>query len=87
MYIFLYMLYIIDIISVDQIYIQYVGVYTVYVQYACQTTDTFCYRRLEKDFEITLIEKTDSSDPTKRKDFWIRALGTMAPKALNVALF
>ena len=102
-----------------QIYIQYVGVYTVSTQYVGQTTDKFhyqwnnykaCYHRayrgaevpqkhlhehfmggnhqgLEKDVEITLTEKTDPSDPTKSEDFWICALGTMAPKGLNVALF
>ena len=45
------------------------------------------HQGLEKDVEITLIDKTDTSDPTKREDFWIRTLGTMAPKGLNMALF
>ena len=45
------------------------------------------HQGLEKDVEITLTEKTDPSDPTKSEDFWICALGTMAPKGLNVALF
>ena len=45
------------------------------------------HQSLEKDVEITLIEKTNPSDPTKHEDFWICALGTMAPKGLNVALF
>ena len=45
------------------------------------------HQSLEKDVEITLIDKTDPSDPTKREDFWIRKLGTMAPKGLNMELF
>ena len=44
-------------------------------------------RGLEKDVEITLIDKTDPSDPTKREDFWIRTLGTTAPKRLDMTLF
>ena len=44
------------------------------------------HQDLEKDIEITLIDKTDPFDPTKREDFWIRTLGTMAPKGLNMAL-
>ena len=45
------------------------------------------YQGLEKDVEIMLIDKTDPSDPTKREDFWIRTLGTMAPKRLVMAWF
>ena len=45
------------------------------------------HQGLEKDVEITLIEKTNPSDPTKRKDFWICASGSTATKGLNVALF
>ena len=45
------------------------------------------HQSLEKDIEITLTDKTDPSDPTKREDFWIHTLGTMAPKGLNMALF
>ena len=45
------------------------------------------HQGLENNVEITLIDKTDPSDPTRREDFWIRTLGTMAPKALNMAWF
>ena len=30
---------------------------------------------------------SDPSDPTKCEDFWIRTLGSMALKGLNMALF
>ena len=33
---------------------------------------------------ITLIEKTDGSDPTKREHFWMHTLKTLAPYGLNV---
>ena len=33
---------------------------------------------------ITLIDKTDSSNPTKRENFWMRTLKTFAPYGLNV---
>ena len=45
------------------------------------------HQGLEKDVEITLIDKTDPSDPTKREDFLIHTLGTMTPKELNMVLF
>ena len=39
---------------------------------------------LVKDCEITLIDKTDSSDPTRREFFWIRLLKTYYPLGLNI---
>ena len=36
------------------------------------------------DCEITLRDKTDSSDPTKRELFWIRLLKTYYPVGLNI---
>ena len=33
---------------------------------------------------ITLIDKTDPSDPLKREDYWRRTLCTMAPYGLNI---
>ena len=33
---------------------------------------------------ITLIDKTDPSDPLKREDYWRRTLETMAPFGLNI---
>ena len=35
------------------------------------------------DVSITLIDKTDSSCPTKREDYWIDILKTKAPIGLN----
>ena len=39
---------------------------------------------LLEDCEIKLIDKVDSSDPTKREFFWMRKLKTLAPLDLNV---
>ena len=36
------------------------------------------------DCEITLIDKTDGSDPTKRENYWIRKLKTYYPQGLNI---
>ena len=33
---------------------------------------------------VTLIDKADPKNPTKRKDYWIRTLQTKAPLGLNV---
>ena len=33
---------------------------------------------------ITLIDKTDGSNPTKRENYWMRTLKTFAPYGLNV---
>ena len=33
---------------------------------------------------ITIIDKTDASDPTKRELFWINKLKTLASSGLNV---
>ena len=37
-----------------------------------------------EDVSITLIDKTDGSDPTKRETFWMHTLKTLAPYGLNV---
>ena len=37
------------------------------------------------DVSITFIDKTDTSDPLKREDYWRRTLETMAPLGLNIA--
>ena len=39
---------------------------------------------LLNDVEITLIDKTDPSDPERREDFWRNKLGTLAPLGLNI---
>ena len=36
------------------------------------------------DVSITLIDKTDGSNPTKRENYWIRTLKTYASYGLNV---
>ena len=33
---------------------------------------------------VTLIDKTDGSDPTKRGTYWMRTLKTIAPYGLKV---
>ena len=39
---------------------------------------------LVNDCEITLIDKADSSDPTRREFFWIRLLKTYYPLGINI---
>ena len=36
------------------------------------------------DVSIILIDKTDGSNPTKRENYWMRTLKTVAPYGLNV---
>ena len=36
-----------------------------------------------EDFSITLIDKTDGSDPTRREEYWRRVLKTVTPYGLN----
>ena len=36
------------------------------------------------DVSVTLIDKTDPTDPTKREDYWIQTPRTKAPLGLNV---
>ena len=36
------------------------------------------------DVSITLINKTDHKDPTKREDYWIHYLQSKAPLGINV---
>ena len=42
------------------------------------------HRRLLEDCEITLINKTDSSDPTRREFFWMYELKTFVSLDLNI---
>ena len=37
-----------------------------------------------KDAELRLIDKTQASDPTRRKFYWIRTLRTLYPDGLNI---
>ena len=39
---------------------------------------------LLNNVEITLIDKTDRSDPERREEFWRTKLHTLAPLDLNV---
>ena len=34
--------------------------------------------------DVTLIDKTDGSNPKKRDDYWMKTLKTMAPYDLNI---
>ena len=36
-----------------------------------------------QDYSITLIDKTDGSDPTRREEYWRVVLKTVAPYGLN----
>ena len=36
-----------------------------------------------EDFAITLIDKTDGADPTRRGEYWRRVLKTVSPCGLN----
>ena len=36
-----------------------------------------------EDCSITLIDKTDGSDPTRREEYWRRVLKTVTPYGLN----
>ena len=40
---------------------------------------------LLNNVEITLIDKTDPSDPERREEFWRTKLRTLAPLGLNIA--
>ena len=42
------------------------------------------HRGLLNDVSVTLIDKTDRSDPKKREDYWIKTLKTMAPYGLHI---
>ena len=37
-----------------------------------------------EDCSITLIDKSDGSDPTRREEYWRRVLKTVIPDELNV---
>ena len=43
-----------------------------------------CHRGFLNDVSVTLIDKTDGSDPKKREDYWMKTLKTMAPYGLNI---
>ena len=36
------------------------------------------------DVSVTLLDKTDGSDPKKREDYWMKTLKTMASYGLNI---
>ena len=37
-----------------------------------------------EDVEVTLIEQTQASDPTKREYYWMRTLKSLYPDGLNL---
>ena len=37
-----------------------------------------------KDVEVTLIDKTQGSDPTKLEYYWMKTLKTLFPDGLNI---
>ena len=37
-----------------------------------------------KNFEVTFIDKTVSSDPTKREEYWRTKLRTLVSQRLNI---
>ena len=37
-----------------------------------------------EDFKVTLIDKTQTSDPTKREYYWVITLKTLYPDGLNL---
>ena len=41
------------------------------------------YNGFLEDYSITLIDKTDGSDPTRREEYWRRVLKTVTPYGLN----
>ena len=41
------------------------------------------YKVFIEDGSVTLIDKTDGSDPTKRHFFWMHTLKAVAPYRLN----
>ena len=43
-----------------------------------------CHKGFLNDVSVTLIDKTNGSDPKKREDYWIETLKTMAPYALYI---
>ena len=42
------------------------------------------HRGFLNDVSVTLIDKTDGSDPKKREEYWMKTLKTMAPCGLNI---
>ena len=41
------------------------------------------YNGFLKDLSITLFDKTDWPDPTRREEYWRRVLKTVTPYGLN----
>ena len=44
------------------------------------SNDDNCF---SEDCSITLIDKTEGSDPTRREEYWRRVLRTVIPYGLN----
>ena len=41
------------------------------------------YNGFLEDFTITLMDKTDTADPTRREEYWRRLLKTVSPYGLK----
>ena len=39
---------------------------------------------LIQDYEVTVIDKSGSADPTRRESFWMRKLETLSPLGSNL---
>ena len=50
-----------------------------YSHFECEEHNGFL-----EDLPIALIDKTDGSDTTERKTFWMHTLKTLAPFEINV---
>ena len=54
-------------------------------QKCLQTHILQCYHQgCLKDVEVRLTDKTQASDPTKTKFYWMRTLKTLYPDSLNI---
>ena len=53
-------------------------------EYLCSHFESEGNNGFLEDVPITLIDKTDGSDPKKRETFWMHALKTLPPYGLNV---
>ena len=42
------------------------------------------HRGFHNYVSVTLIDKTDGSDPKKQEDYWVKTLKTMGPYGWNI---
>ena len=53
-------------------------------EHLCRYFSSPGHRGFLNDVSVTLIDKTDGSDPKKREEYWMKTLKTMAPYGLNI---